>query len=184
MNNTVMLAALGAGILTAGSALAAHTALSLDRSEAAAIRSAPVTLAKALDIAETQGHGKVMNIVSRAGGPNDLYVVTLADDGHIHWGTVDAVSGAFTPSREAPTPVGKTDHGALAEATLLDHAHLSLRKAVSVAENVTHGKAGDVGIEAMRGGKRAYEVRVVKNGLFYDVWIDPASGQILETTTT
>ncbi|HUA52310.1 MAG TPA: PepSY domain-containing protein [Candidatus Sulfotelmatobacter sp.] len=183
MKSKAILVALGAGLLTAGTALAAEPALKLDRAEAAALHSAPISLAKAIAIAARQGHGKVMNIVSRPGGPDDLYVVTLVADGHIRTATVDAVSGRFVPSHTS-LAVRQVSRGERADVTALDAAARPLSAAVAIAVGYTHGKAGDAGLETLRGGKVAYEVNVLKDGAFYDVWVDPTSGHVIETATS
>ena len=183
MKSRTTLVALSLSVLASGVALAAEPVLPLDRAEAVAVRSVPVTLAKAVAIAERQGHGKVMNIVSRPDRPDDRYVVTLVDNGRISWGTVDAVSGIFAPSHESTIAIRQTSHAERADVTALENSALPLAKAVRTAESYTHGKAGDAGIETMRGGKLAYEVRVLKDGSFHDVWVDPASGKVLEAAT-
>jgi len=172
MHYKMMTLAMVSAVLCAGSVLAAEPPLQMNRAERAALRTSSVSVAQAISIAEAQGHGRVTNIVSRPRGDRDVYHVTLFADGRLRAGRVDGLTGTFTPDEM----LGRPGH---AELRALDGAKQSIGNAVRIAQSYRGGKAGDAGLEAMRTGKYAYEVRVLRNGGFHDVWVDSGSGKVL-----
>lgn len=131
-------------------------------------QAAQVSLARAVEIAETKGPGRTVRVGFKVDGSTMQYDVrVLAADGRLVEHHVDAKSGQVLRSENHPieaffTRLNPTD---------VVSARTTLRRAIAVAEEKAKGKASEA--EVNRGGNAVrYEVTLVADGRFRKVQVE------------
>lgn len=161
--------------------------------QATALQHAKISLRQAIQIADQQNQGTVIEIMFRTGrdaaappGADDnVYTVTLATPQTLVWGQVDAGTGAFTTIRKAPSAGARAPEDRL-DAAMLAQAAAALPRAVEQAEKTTGGRAIEAGLKLGGTDKLAYAVGILtppsllmRHDGFQSVWLD-AGGKVIQ----
>lgn len=137
------------------------------------------SLVQAIGTVEQQNGGKAVkaDIRERDGAP--VYVITTLSGGKESRTLVDSASGSILETSQKDFLRRLFDDDA-SERAGINTSKLTLRAAVTMAEQQAGGKAMEAGFKDKQ-GKPRFEIELVKNGASQELVIDGTSGQIIKT---
>jgi len=171
----IALAVMG-GALTVGRTAVAHES---ETREIAAATSVPVTLDKAIVIAESKAVGRALKATAEDHDGTVFYRVTTVADGMVYIQRIDAQTGEVLKSENEGSVTQENNRERGEDFGLLAKQSGSLASAITAAETMTGGKAleADFGNE---NGKPMFHVEIAKDGKIQKTYVDGASSKVIK----
>ncbi|EFL51171.1 Propeptide PepSY amd peptidase M4 [Solidesulfovibrio fructosivorans JJ]] len=145
----------------------------------AAFASVKTSLIQAIGTVEQKNGGQVVKAEYHMRNRTPVYVVASLSNGKESITLVDPMSGNILGTNQEGFFSRLFDDEA-DEQTGIKASKLTLRAAVTMAEQQTGGKAIEAGFKDKH-GKPRFEIALVKNGASQEIVIDGTSGQIIKT---
>jgi len=143
-----------------------------------ALARAKVSMAQAIEKAESTAAGKVLDIRFDDGGRLPAYRADLFKDKGILEIGIDAATGAVIESRHIGPEDLPLDDEQKAEVDLVRKAKVSLAQAVATAEKAGNAKAVDAGLDLSE-DKPVYAVDVAAAGKVRHITLDMTTGAVI-----
>jgi uncharacterized membrane protein YkoI len=149
------------------------------RAEAQAVLDMPVTLSKAVEVAQTAMPGKVIDAEIEQYFHKLVCEVKIVGEGHISKALIDMTTGKMVSSQPTESKINvKQLYKSNYRLSALEHAGMTMTDAIAAAEKISGGKAYEASFN-YRDGAYAYEVKTVKDRSKMSLTLHADSGEIL-----